>query len=188
VAEQPRSTIHRFGRGVDHLRRARQLLKLRAQHGGLGGSGTRRNHSALVIGRNFTGVTRVLFNGVEAKFTTRTNTDDAYDLRFIAVVPANATTGPVTIETPHGHFTTTTNFEVVRSEPPLAPGIQHPATGPFQLTAPALSTGFVLESAASLAPPALWTPIFTNPANNALLFTDPDAARLPQRFYRAVIR
>lgn len=107
-----------------------------------------------LIGTNFTGVTRVLYNGVPASFTTRTNTDNFYDLRLIAVVPSNATTGPVTVETPHGTNTTTTPFEI-----PVVPILSVTRTSPTELT---LSwsdtlTGFVLQSADSPLPTSAWS-------------------------------
>ncbi len=139
-------------------------------------------------GTNFTGVTRVLFGGVEAKFTALTNTHNFYDLRLTAVVPAKATTGPITIETPHGNFTTATSFEVIRPDPPVAVAILRLANGQFQLSAPTANGILVLESTGNLAPPFLWTPIWTNPASRPLLFTDPDAGKFPHRFYRAVGR
>jgi hypothetical protein len=48
---------------------------------------------------NFTGATSVLFNGASASFTNAATTN--LDLRVTAVVPPDATSGPITIMTPH---------------------------------------------------------------------------------------
>jgi hypothetical protein len=63
-------------------------------------------------GTNFTGVTRVLINGVPAVFELSTNAN-FLDLILTAIVLDNVTTGPITIETPHGNFTTSSNFAVL---------------------------------------------------------------------------
>ena len=62
-----------------------------------------------INGTNFTGATRVLFNGVPAAFSPSTNAAFT-DLQLTATVPPGASTGPVTIETPHGNVSTSSNF------------------------------------------------------------------------------
>ena len=106
-------------------------------------------------GTNFTGVTRIRFNGTEAAFTTRTNIDDFYDLRLTAVVPAGATTGPITIETPHGNGTSASVFEVIE-DPPLLVAVLD-ADRMLGLSWPAKATGYILESTRGLGIPA-WAP------------------------------
>jgi hypothetical protein len=66
----------------------------------------------ILNGTNFTGATRVLFNDVPASFAFATNRTLA-DFQIIANVPADALTGPITIDTPHGNVTTTTNFTIL---------------------------------------------------------------------------
>ena len=107
-------------------------------------------------GTNFTGVTRIRFNGTEAAFTTRTNIDDFYDLRLTAVVPAGATTGPITIETPHGNGTSAAVLEVLDGPLTLLAVLEVDRT--LALSWPATASGYVLESSAALASPA-WTPV-----------------------------
>lgn len=136
-------------------------------------------------GTNLTGVTRVRFNGVEALFTLSTNLNSR-DLRLTTVVPPAATSGPITIETPYGHFTTTTGFEVIRPDLPPNLTIQRLPSGLVQFTAPSWTNAFVLESTPSFALPVRWTPVWTNPANNVLRFDEPIPAPSVQRFYRAV--
>ena len=109
-------------------------------------------------GTNFTGVTRVRFNGVEATFTLSTNLNFR-DLRLTTVVPPAATTGPITIETPYGHYTTTTRFEVIRPDLPPNLTLQRPPSGLFRFTAPSWVNTYVLESTPSLALPVRWTPV-----------------------------
>jgi len=55
-------------------------------------------------GTNFTGVTAVLFDGVDALFTIQS------DFQITATVPAGAGNGPVTLQTPQGNVTSTTLF------------------------------------------------------------------------------
>jgi thermitase len=62
-------------------------------------------------GTNFTGATRVLFNSVSATFVSAQTTNA--DLQITATVPFGASTGPLTIETPHGNYTTSSSFTVL---------------------------------------------------------------------------
>ena len=68
-----------------------------------------------ITGTNFTGATSVLFNGTSATFINALTNN--IDLRITAVVPPDATSGPITIVTPHGSVTSTASFQV--SPPPL---------------------------------------------------------------------
>jgi hypothetical protein len=63
-------------------------------------------------GTNFTGTSRVLFDGRPTQFAVSTQAAFA-DLQLTATVPSDATTGPITIETAHGNFTTSSNFMVL---------------------------------------------------------------------------
>jgi uncharacterized repeat protein (TIGR03803 family) len=58
------------------------------------------------LGQGFTGTTKVSFNGVSANFTVVSST------YLTAVVPAGATTGPVTVTTPSGTLTSNKVFHV----------------------------------------------------------------------------
>ncbi|MBI5216521.1 MAG: IPT/TIG domain-containing protein [Ignavibacteriae bacterium] len=58
-------------------------------------------------GTGFTGATSVLFNGVSASFTVNS------DIDISATVPNNATTGTVSVTTPSGTGTSSTNFTVL---------------------------------------------------------------------------
>ncbi len=66
-------------------------------------------------GANFTGATAVLFNGASSAFSNALTNN--LDLRITANVPPQATSGPVTIVTPHGNVTSTASFQVL--PPPL---------------------------------------------------------------------
>lgn len=66
-----------------------------------------------VNGRSFTGTTSVRFNGVSAGFSSVTDT------QLVAVVPAGATTGPLTVVTPDGSGAGPVNF-IVTANPNLA--------------------------------------------------------------------
>jgi hypothetical protein len=54
----------------------------------------------------------VLFDGRPTQFAVSTQAAFA-DLQLTATVPSDATTGPITIETAHGNFTTSSNFMVL---------------------------------------------------------------------------
>jgi hypothetical protein len=68
--------------------------------------------SVTLSGTNFTRATAILFNGATASFVNATSNN--LDLCITAVVPLSATTGPITIVTPHGNATSTASFEVLR--------------------------------------------------------------------------
>ena len=69
-----------------------------------------------VSGFSFTGATAVRFNGVNASFSSLTDT------QLVAVVPAGASTGPLTVVTPDGtgagpvNYTVTTNPDLSASQ------------------------------------------------------------------------
>ncbi len=76
----------------------------------LGPAGT----TVTVAGYNFTGVTAVRFNGVNAGFSSVTDT------QLVTVVPIGASTGPLTVVTPDGTGAAAINFTVTTS-PDLTP-------------------------------------------------------------------
>ena len=104
-------------------------------------------------GTNFTGATRVLFSGVPAVLTFSTNAAFT-DLQLTATLPSDATTGPITIETPHGNITTTSNFTVfVR---PLLAIRAVPGTNLVELSW--LNTsGFIVQRADNPSTSATWS-------------------------------
>lgn len=59
-----------------------------------------------ITGTSFTGATSVNFNGVTATFKVNSDT------QITATVPTGATTGPITVTTPGGTATSSTNFTV----------------------------------------------------------------------------
>jgi hypothetical protein len=61
----------------------------------------------LLWGNYLLGATEVTFNGLPAAEISVTSVQSV-----IATVPPGATSGPVTVTTPNGSFTTTTNFTV----------------------------------------------------------------------------
>lgn len=140
-----------------------------------------------INGRNFTGATRVLFNGASSLFNAWT-IGSFVDSKLTAVVPSDATTGPITVETPHGNGTSPASFEVIRPEPVLVLSAQRQPDGGVELSAPWVGLNMVLEASASLAPPIVWQPIYTNAPDTALKLTIPGAEQATQRFYRAVKR
>ena len=61
----------------------------------------------LLWGRNLLGATSVTFNGTLATQVTGTTSYSVY-----VTVPAGATSGPITIATPNGSYTTTASFTI----------------------------------------------------------------------------
>ncbi len=70
--------------------------------------------SVNITGTNFTGATAVKFNGFSATSFTVTSSTQITG----AIVPNNATTGPISVTTPSGTGTSTTNFTVTTSAAP----------------------------------------------------------------------
>lgn len=68
--------------------------------------------SVVITGSGFSGTTTVQFNGQSAQFTVNSNS------QVTATVPQNATTGPITVVTPSGPATSSSNFTVTASVAP----------------------------------------------------------------------
>jgi len=131
-------------------------------------------------GTNFTGATRVLFNGVPSVPGYATNAT-FLDLTLTATVPSDATTGPITIETPHGNVTTVSNFTVL-SIPRLA--IRPLSSNLVEVSWPSIG-GFTFQSADSLAPTSAWTAasfVSARLTNGIRFVTVTNGA--PNRFFR----
>ncbi|MDA1275776.1 MAG: Ig-like domain-containing protein [Verrucomicrobia bacterium] len=107
-------------------------------------------------GADFTGATDVLFNGVRAGFT-------GTDLEISAVVPPDATPGPVTVITPHGSVTSTSAFGVILPERPSARAVLSLGNGQIELGWSASAVEFELEAADALGTAANWKTITTPP-------------------------
>jgi len=105
-----------------------------------------------LTGTNFTGAISVLFNGASAVFTNAATTN--VDLRITAVVPPDATSGPISIVTPQGNVTTTASFQVL--PPPLT--IRLMSASELEITWPATSAQFVLEMSETLSASS-WIPV-----------------------------
>ncbi|MBI3417855.1 MAG: S8 family serine peptidase [Verrucomicrobia bacterium] len=101
-----------------------------------------------LTGTNFTGATGVLFNGSSASFSNALANN--LDLKITAIVPADATSGSITIVTPHGSVISADIFEVLPL-PVLAAAFT--AQGMLILSWPETLNGFVLESTAGFSPP-----------------------------------
>jgi subtilisin family serine protease len=130
-----------------------------------------------LTGTNFTGATSVLFNGASASFTNALTNN--LDLRITAIVPPHATSGPITVVTPHGNVTSITLFQVL--PPPLS--ISSSTTTGLEITWPATSIALVLEvsedlSAGSWAP--VTEPVLRTNGVTRLSLAMPSA----RRFYR----
>jgi len=103
-------------------------------------------------------VTRVLFNGIEARYTTLTNTHAFHDRRLTAIIPAGATSGPITVETPHGNGTSGEIFEVLEGPPSLLAVIEADRMLVLSWPATGTSAGYLLEATPTLGTP-VWSPV-----------------------------
>ena len=81
--------------------------------------------TVLIVGAHLTGATAVAFNGVPATFTPGSDT------QLTAVVPAGASTGPVTITTPQGSVTSSAILIILA--PPTVSSFS-PTSGPTGAT------------------------------------------------------
>jgi len=130
-----------------------------------------------LFGTNFTGATQVLFNGASASFTNALTNN--LDLRITAVVPPDATSGPITILTPHGDVISANSFQLL--PPPLS--VTFGSVEGLELSWPATSGAIELESTDNLAA-ASWSPV-TEPVtrtNGATRLTMP--AGPEKRYFR----
>jgi len=87
----------------------------------------KRGDTVTVDGQNLSGSTRVLFNGAEAEFTVTSPT------RLSAVIPAFATSGRLTVQTPAGSVLSSGTFNVSPVLDSFSPG-QAPAGSPVVLS------------------------------------------------------
>jgi thermitase len=133
-----------------------------------------------LTGTNFTGATRVLFNGVPSAFTSNINPAFS-DLQLTATVPENAITGSITIETPHGNATTTNSFSLL-VRPALA--LRSLPDQKVELSWPAIN-GFALQRADSMTSTSVWvgaTILSSRVAEGIRYATVTNA--VPNRFFR----
>ncbi|MEO8426214.1 MAG: IPT/TIG domain-containing protein [Verrucomicrobiota bacterium] len=131
-----------------------------------------------LTGTNFTGATSVLFDGIGAAFSNAVNDD--LDLNITAVVPPDATSGPITIVTPHGSVTSTNSF-VFLPLPALAAALT--TDGKLSLSWPNTFSGFVLESTPSLTPPN-WQPGVEVPKTNNTRWELSSPLNSSERYFR----
>jgi len=117
-----------------------------------------------ITGTNFTGATAVAFNGVSATFTTSSATT------IQAVVPAGATTGPISVTTPGGTATSGSAFTVIPA--PVITGFA-PASGPSGSSVTINGTG--LSGATAVAFNGT-SATFTVPSDSAIQATVPAGA------------
>jgi Subtilase family len=78
--------------------------------------------SVTITGATFTGATAVKFNGLAATFLVNSST------QITAAVPANATTGPISVTTPGGTATSATPFTVAPRITSFTPATGAPGT------------------------------------------------------------
>ncbi|MBI4657683.1 MAG: IPT/TIG domain-containing protein [Verrucomicrobia bacterium] len=111
----------------------------------------------LIRGTNFTQVLAVRFNGVLAGFTNPSPNEIA------ALVPANATTGPISVTTPAGIVGSTNAFVVLPELlGPVRLNVERAATNQIVLSWPAAAWRFELQWSERLAPPS-WSGVTNRP-------------------------
>ncbi len=132
-----------------------------------------------LTGTNFTGATGVLFNGASATFANALTNN--LDLRITAIVPPDATSGRITIVTPHGSVTSTASFQVL---PPLLRITSASANQPVVSWA-STSPEFLLESSEQVEG-AAWVavpekPVIGKEGSSVTLATEPSTRFLRLR-------
>ncbi len=90
-----------------------------------------------IFGSNFANVTNVRFNGINATFTVVSTT------QITATVPAEATTGPITVTTTGGTATATPDFIVTTAPTPPTLTSFSPASGPVGTVVTLTGTNFL---------------------------------------------
>jgi hypothetical protein len=113
--------------------------------------------AVLLSGTNLAGATTVLFNGLSAQFTPGADPDR----EILAIVPARATTGPVTVIRPPGNITSLNPFTV-----PVLLAMAPKGNQDVQLSWCADACDMLLECSSSLVTP-VWQPVVTSPAVGA---------------------
>lgn len=99
-------------------------------------------NSVTITGSSFTNATMVKFNGVNAtNFTVINNS------QLTAIVPANATTGPVSVIAPGGTGTSAANFLI----DVLSVAVKKLANSAVALSWPSSATGFALQANTNLS-------------------------------------
>jgi hypothetical protein len=130
-----------------------------------------------LTGTNFTGATSVSFNGASATFTNALKNN--LDLKITAIVPPDATSGPITVLTPHGSVTSTNLFDVL--PPPLTARLT--GANELDITWPATSSAFVLEVSADLRAGS-WLAVLQSPVVANGQSSLKQTPGLGSRFYR----
>jgi len=99
-----------------------------------------------ITGNSFSNATAVLFNGLNASFTPGNNT------QLTAVVPTNATTGPISVVAPAGTGVSAGNFVVDT----LTLSVKLLTNGPVVISWTTNATGFLLQANTNLNSQAGW--------------------------------
>jgi endonuclease G len=132
--------------------------------------------SVVIKGPNFAGASVVWFNGTNAAFVLNSGS------QITATVPANASTGPVSVIAPGGLAVSAVSFTVIPASKPGFQSISF-AGGNMSLTITGVvAASYTIMVVTNLADTNWVTLLTTNPA--ALPFTFVDTNKLPQSFYR----
>jgi len=121
------------------------MVALKGASGGGGGAPTITSFtptsgpagtSVNITGTNFTGATAVKFNGFSANSFTFTSATQI----TAAIVPNTATTGPISVTTPSGTGTSSTNFTVTTTAPAISR--VSPPSGPTGISVSVIGSNF----------------------------------------------
>jgi hypothetical protein len=114
----------------------------------------------IITGTHLEGATSVLFNGSLVPFNVFGSST------IFVTLPAGVSTGPITVVTPGGSFTTSNSFFVgsfVPGDTPVTLAIHSRADGSVEISWPADASGFFLETTESLVPVVAWSPVTSIP-------------------------
>ncbi len=132
--------------------------------------------SVVIMGTNFAGASAVWFNGTNATFTIDSGN------QITAIVPAGATTGPVSVIAPGGLATSAAIFTILEERPDIqSVGFTN---GNFSLLISGPTNGtYTVEATTNLVNPEWSVLLVTNAQAVPFVFTDTNGDS-PQRFYR----
>jgi hypothetical protein len=124
-----------------------------------------------IHGWGFSGATNVEFNGTEATFTVDSNSE------IHAIVPAGATTGPISVNAPNGIVTSSSSF--TNSGPPPTITSFTPTSGPIGTTVDIFGSNFTWATSLSFGCcSSLGVGIFTIDSDSEIHATVPNGATI----------
>ncbi|MDP9302285.1 MAG: DNRLRE domain-containing protein, partial [Actinomycetota bacterium] len=128
--------------------------------------------SVTIDGSGFTGTSEVAFNGTSVGSGNFTVGSDA---QITATVPSGATSGPISVTAPGGTATSSTDFTVTPSPPPIISGFS-PSSGPVGTSVTIDGSGFTGTSEVAFNGTSVGSGNFTVVSDTQITATVPSGA------------